>query len=88
LVPKIEMSNRFLHYRKLECIIADYIFWDDNKLDLEEWLANNTKKGSRTRTGMILNFSNEQEVLMFLLRWQGVTQFGRGADALLRRLGK
>lgn len=82
------MSDRFLHYRKLECIIADYIFWDDNKLDLEEWLANNTKKGSRTRTGMILNFSNEQEVLMFLLRWQGAIRPGRGAESLLQRLEK
>ena len=52
-------------------IIADYNFWSNNQVALENWLIDNTEDGLDTQEGMTLNFANEQEELMFIMRWQG-----------------
>lgn len=36
-----------------------------------KWVEEYTEKGTKTQEGMILNFSNEQELLHFKLRWDG-----------------
>lgn len=50
-------------------IIVDYRFWVRNELALFDWLDKNTEDGHDTQQGMTLNFSNETEELMFILRW-------------------
>lgn len=52
-------------------IIIDYKFWVKNELALFDWLIANTVNGLATQEGMTLMFANEQEELMFLLRWDG-----------------
>lgn len=69
-----EPYQRFIRTLKINgkqsYIIADYVFWIDNQTALEAWLIANTTAGVKTQEGMILSFANEQEELMFRLRWQ------------------
>ena len=50
-------------------IIIDYRFWVRNEVALFDWLDKNTEDGVATQQGMTLSFANEQEELMFILRW-------------------
>jgi len=70
----INWNKRFIRSLKINgkqtYIIADYRFWMNNQVELENWLIDNTKDGVGTQEGMTLNFCNEQEELMFKLRWE------------------
>jgi len=50
-------------------IIIDYKFWCNNVSEIEKWLTENTEQGTDTQEGMTISFCNEQEELMFMLRW-------------------
>ena len=50
-------------------LIHDYHFWVTNMDKLLDWLAEHTEDGIDTLQGMTLNFSNETEEFMFILRW-------------------
>lgn len=71
--PRVDWTKRFVRSLKINgkqtYIIADYHFWSNNQVELENWLIDNTEDGLDTQEGMTLNFCNEQEELMFRLRW-------------------
>ena len=52
-------------------VIADYNFWTDNQEEIDRWLIENTERGLKTQEGMTISFANEQEEIMFLLKWGG-----------------
>jgi len=46
-------------------LLSDYVFWSSNYAALEEWC----ERYGGTIAGMTVNFDNQQEVAMFILRW-------------------
>ena len=51
-------------------MIADYRWWVNNESAILEWMDANLPRGRDHQTGMIVSFDNEQDLLMFTLRWQ------------------
>ncbi len=49
--------------------IRDYSFWVLHEKELCDWLEANTEAGQDTQEGMVLSFANEEEEIMFILRW-------------------
>jgi len=56
--------------RQQMLLIADYMWWTDNETAILEWMDNNLPRGRDHQQGMILTLDSEQDLLMFLLRWQ------------------
>ena len=50
-------------------MIQDYNWWTDYERDIHEWMNENLPRGVEHQQGMVLTFDNEQQQLMFLLRW-------------------
>ena len=50
-------------------MISDYIYWMDNEREILNWMVDNLPNGIDHQEGMVLTFDNEQDRLMFLLRW-------------------
>jgi hypothetical protein len=69
-------KNRFLRSLNINgeqtYLIIDYRFWVRNELALFDWLKTHTVHGYDTQQGMTLSFANEQEELLFILRWDGL----------------
>lgn len=53
--------------RDLMLIIEDYVYWVQNIKEIEAWIADHGT--SIRQSGMIINFDNDQDRTMFLLRW-------------------
>ena len=50
-------------------LIEDYMWWTDNERAILNWMADNLPRGIEHQQGMVLTFDNEQDRMMFLLRW-------------------
>jgi hypothetical protein len=50
-------------------MIQDYMWWTDNERDILNWMVDNLPNGIEHQQGMAITFDNEQDRLMFLLRW-------------------
>ena len=50
-------------------IILDQDWWAANEYAVHEWMAERLPRGIHHHYGMTLNFENEQDRLMFLMRW-------------------
>lgn len=48
-----------------QVFLADYFFWAENELLLDQWCENN----HAVRAGMIITFSDRASQLMFILQW-------------------
>lgn len=67
-----EPHKRFLPLKSdndRSLLIIDHEFWTRNDEELARWLIDNTQNGLYCREGMILTFSNADEMSWFLLRW-------------------
>ncbi len=49
-------------------ICADYVFAHDHAPEMREWLRDNTP--GAVWTGMVIEFKTEQDMVLFLLRWE------------------
>jgi hypothetical protein len=49
-------------------LIHDYNWWFINEAEIKDW-CNDTMKDGWERQGMIINFTDEENRLQFLLRW-------------------
>lgn len=49
-------------------IISDYNWWIANAEEIEEWMEDNLTDCKRN--GMVLEFANDKEYMIFLLKWQ------------------
>jgi len=69
------MSDRFIKALyvndRINYILTDYVFWAAHDAELSIWLDGNTEQGSDSQFGMVLEFANEREELLFLLKWSG-----------------
>jgi hypothetical protein len=50
-------------------LIEDYMWWTDNEREILNWMADNLPNGIDHQQGMIITFDNDQDRMMFLLRW-------------------
>lgn len=50
-------------------IIEDYAWWVQNDKEIVGWMDDNLPRGRNHQQGMILTFDNDQQRMMFLLRW-------------------
>lgn len=51
-------------------MIADYMWWTANEPEILSWMDANLPRGRDHQQGMILTMDSEQDLMMFLLRWQ------------------
>jgi hypothetical protein len=51
-------------------MIADYNWWHDNHYDITDWMREHLPRGEDHARGMTIEFDSEQDVLLFMLRWQ------------------
>jgi hypothetical protein len=50
-------------------IILDWAWWEANEYAVHEWMAAHLPKGTDHHMGVLINFGNPRERMMFLLRW-------------------
>ena len=50
-------------------MIQDFAWWMDNEREILNWMVDHLPRGIEHQEGMVLTFDNEQDRLMFLLRW-------------------
>jgi len=64
--PRFEAQNS--QYQP-SLVIVDQDWWTANESAVHEWMAERLPRGIHHQFGMLLNFENEQDRLMFLMRW-------------------
>jgi hypothetical protein len=52
-------------------IILDIEWYIGNQAELDEWMQQNLLYGHDSLVGMVLTFSDESELLLWILRWAG-----------------
>jgi hypothetical protein len=50
-------------------VLSDFKYWLDKETDLREWCDKNLSLGSKAFVGSIIEFTNEEELVLFMLRW-------------------
>jgi hypothetical protein len=55
--------------RDVMLFIEDYAWWVQNDKDVVMWMDDNLPRGRNHQQGMVITFDNEQQRLMFMLRW-------------------
>ena len=50
-------------------MIEDFIWWMDNEREILNWMVDRLPRGIEHQEGMSLVFDNEQDRIMFLLKW-------------------
>lgn len=58
-------TERFILSSNLVAIIADYKFYADHELEIDNWLY----EYNCQREGMVIKFCNEKIKMMFIIRW-------------------
>ena len=51
-------------------MIVDYMWWTANETAILEWMDANLPRGRDHQQGMIITMDSEQDLMLFLLRWQ------------------
>lgn len=64
-----DRGSKFIPYGKLMLVIVDTNYWVKNERELLPWISDNTKNRINTVNGMVLEFEDEYERDIFLLRW-------------------
>lgn len=50
-------------------VLTDFKYWLDKETFLREWCDKNLSLGSKAFVGSIIEFTNEEELVLFMLRW-------------------
>jgi len=51
-------------------MIADYMWWTDNEDSILQWMDISLPRGRDHQMGMVITLDSEQDLMLFLLRWQ------------------
>ena len=68
LTPRFEVQNNQF---QPSLLIADSDWWDAHTYEVYEWMDEHLTNGRHQNQGMLIQFGNEQDRLMFLMRWGG-----------------
>ena len=66
LAPRFEAQNSQF---QPSLLIVDYNWWTDHELEIYEWMDERLPGGRSRHQGMFVLFGNDQDRLMFLMRW-------------------
>jgi len=50
-------------------MINDWAWWEANEREIYNWMSERLPRGIEHQQGIVLSFDNEQQRMMFLLRW-------------------
>lgn len=50
-------------------LISDFAWWETNEREILNWMVDNLPRGIEHQQGVVISFDNEQDRLMFLMRW-------------------
>jgi len=50
-------------------MINDWTWWEANEREIYNWMAERLPRGIEHQQGIVLSFDNEQQRMMFLLKW-------------------
>jgi hypothetical protein len=50
-------------------MIEDFAWWTQNDQEITMWMDDHLPRGRSHQQGMVITFDNEQQRLMFMLRW-------------------
>ena len=50
-------------------MINDFTWWMDNEREVLNWMVDNLPRGIEHQEGQVIVFDNDQDRLMFLMRW-------------------
>jgi hypothetical protein len=50
-------------------MIVDFAWFDDHTYEIYEWMDEHLPDGRHQHRGMVVLFGNDQDRLMFLMRW-------------------
>ena len=50
-------------------MINDWAWWEANEREIYNWMAERLPRGIDHQQGIVLSFDDEQQRMMFLLRW-------------------
>jgi len=66
------ISNRFVPSTmnfSPSLMINDWTWWEANEREIYNWMAERLPRGIEHQQGIVLSFDNEQQRMMFLLKW-------------------
>ena len=64
----VASSTKFTQ-QGLTVILVDYDHWDKHDDELDRWLDQTVEGGRHCRTGMMIEFNNKEDLLVFTLTW-------------------
>lgn len=50
-------------------VLTDFKYWLDKETELRKWCTDNLILGNAGFVGSIIEFKNEEELVLFMLRW-------------------
>jgi hypothetical protein len=50
-------------------LIEDWAWWEANEREIYNWMGERLPRGIEHQQGIVLSFDDEQQRMMFLLRW-------------------
>ena len=50
-------------------MIEDFAWWTQHDQEIVMWMDDHLPRGRSHQQGMVITFDNEQQRLMFMLRW-------------------
>jgi hypothetical protein len=50
-------------------MINDWAWWEENEREIYNWMGERLPRGIEHQQGIVLSFDDEQQRMMFLLRW-------------------
>jgi hypothetical protein len=50
-------------------VLTDFLHWTKHEEELRDWCTNNLSKGASAFEGAIIEYTSEEELVMFILRW-------------------
>jgi hypothetical protein len=59
----------FTIHHQVGVMIEDYMWWVANEREIYNWMAEHLPRGIEHQQGMTVVFDNEEDRLMFMLRW-------------------
>lgn len=62
-----KFHKKFMQVTETTLLISDYVYYAENEIEIDKW--NLDSFSYQPRQGMVLDFANKFDLLIFILRW-------------------
>lgn len=62
-----KFHKKFMQATETTLLISDYVYYAENEVEIDKW--NLDSFSYQPRQGMVLEFANKFDLLIFLLKW-------------------